>query len=159
MADDTIDSQGTELFLSFNGTTVTAFDCPTAITGMGFTTNEMDNGCLSDTVQTTKPGKKRLNSITVPYRVISGSVAHRWLMDQTNQPSVELPYCIGWADGTADPSLSAGAFQAPGGSNPTRTCTIGTCFVGGNTIDFNDGEVVTGTFTFSPQSQTTVHKN
>ena len=158
MADDTIDSQGTELFLSFNGTDVVAFDCPTAITGLGFTTNEMDNGCLSSTVQTTKPGKKRLNTVSVPFRLISGSVAHQWLLDQTNAASVEIPYAVGLADGTVDPTLSAGAFVVPGGSNPQRTFATGTAFVSGVTIDANDGETVNGTFTFMPQSQVWTHK-
>lgn len=158
MTDNTIDSQGTELYLSIDGTTVLAFDCPTAFNGIGFTTSEMQTGCLNTTVNTTRPGKKTLSPVTVPFRLIDGSAAHEWLIDQMNEAAVEVPYFIGLANGTADPTLTAGVFVAPGGVTPTRSGFMGACYVSSVQIDVNDGEVVAGSFTFAPQSMTPVYK-
>lgn len=160
MADNSIDSQGTELFLSLDGTTALKFDCPTALNGLGYTTAEINLDCLDNTVETTRPGKKRLNPFTVPFIVQDGSEAHEWLLNTTNSPTEEVPYCIGLANGTADPTLTTGAFVAPGvDPNFTRTCVIGTGYVGNLTIDANNGDVVRGSFTFSPQSQTWTFRN
>lgn len=155
MADNLIDSEGTELFLSFDGTTATAFDCPTGITGLGFTTAERTSSCLNETISKSRPGKRTLSAFQVPFRLIAGSEAHAYLLSlsKEGEANVELPYAIALSDGTADPTLTAGAFVAPGTSpNFTRTVAIGTLYVGSVTIDMADGEDVMGTFTAMPQS-------
>lgn len=159
--DDTFDSQGTELYLSLDGTTVVAFDCPTGITGLGITSEERDRGCLNETVGASRPGRRRLTAVTVPFRVVKGSEAHQWLMGLLDpaEPSVEVPFAIGWSDGTADPALASGAFVAPGtGPAWTRTVTAGTAYVSAVNFDFADGQDVIGSFTFMPQSATTTWK-
>jgi hypothetical protein len=159
MADNSFDATGTELFLSLDGTTVLKFDCPTAINGIGFTTNEVNNGCLDDVADTSRPGKKKLNAVTVPYNVQAGSEAHEYLANLQNNVTEEIPYCIALSDGTADPTITAGAFVAPGGSGTeTRSSYIGTCFVSANSAEIQNGNIVTGSFTFMPQSQTFIPK-
>jgi hypothetical protein len=159
MTDNTFDSTGTELYLCLDGTTVAVFDCPTAINGLGFTSAEMSTGCLTSTVNTTRPGRKTLSPVTVPFRLISGSETHEWIVDQANLAASEIPYFIGLSDGTADPTVAAGVFVNAGGAGTeTRSGFKGTCYVSAVTIDVNDGEVVTGSFTFHPQSFTPVRK-
>ena len=154
-----IDATGTELFLSLDGSAALKFDCPTAINSIGFTTNEVANGCLDSTSDTSRPGKPKLNGITVPYNVQAGSEAHEYLANLPNSPIVELPYCIALSDGVADPTITAGAFVAPGGAGTeSRSSYIGTCFVSGNSVDVNNGGIVTGSFTFMPQTQTFIPK-
>lgn len=159
MADDTIDSMGTELYLSLDGTTAVVFDCPTAFNGIGFTTSEMANGCLNSVIQTTRPGRKTLSPVSVPFRLLAGSATHEWLLGQINAPSVEVPYLLALSDGTADPTVTAGVFVPPGGlATPSRSGFFGTAYIASATIDINDGEVVAGTFTFNPQSMTPFFK-
>lgn len=154
--DNTIDADGTELFISLDGTTVLAFDCPTAITGLGFTAAERSSSCLSETVAKSKPGKRTLSNFQVPFRLIAGSEAHQHLLSLTKEgtANIEIPYAVALTDGTADPPITSGAFVPPGTSpNYTRTCAIGTLYVGSVSIDANEGEDVLGTFTAMPQSQ------
>ena len=159
MADDTIDSMGTELYLSLDGTTGVVFDCPTAFNGLGFTTSEMQNGCLNSTIQTTRPGRKTLSPVSVPFRLLSGSATHEWLLDQINAAAIELPYCLCLSDGVADPTVALGVFVPPGGTGTeTRSGFLGTAYIASATIDINDGEVVSGTFTFNPQSMLPFYK-
>jgi hypothetical protein len=159
MADDTIDSMGTELYLSIDGTTWVVFDCPTAFNGIGFTTSEMANGCLNSTIQTTRPGRKTLSPVSVPFRLIDGSATHEWLLGLINAPSVEVPYFLGLSNGTADPTVALGIFVPPGGLiAPTRSGFMGSTYISSVTLDVNDGEVVSGTFVFTPQSLTPVFK-
>lgn len=156
MAENLIDSEGTELFLSLDGTTVLAFDCPTGITGMGFTAAERSSSCLNETIAKSRPGKRTLSNFQVPFRLTAGSEAHQYLLSLSKEGEVnaEIPYAIGLSDGTPDPTLTAGAFVAPGTPpNYTRTFAIGTLYVGGVSIDATDGEDVLGTFTAMPQSQ------
>jgi hypothetical protein len=149
-----IDATGTELFLSLDGTTVLKFDCPTAINNIGFAAGEVANGCLDSTSDTSRPGKPKLNAITVPYIVQAGSEAHEYLANLPNSPIAELPYCVALSDGTADPTITTGAFVAPGGAGTeTRSSYIGTCFVSANAVSIDNG-IVTGSFTFMPQTQT-----
>ncbi len=157
--DNSFDSQGTDLFLSLDGTTALAFDCPTALNGLGYTTAEINLDCLDDVIATTRPGKKTLSAFTVPFILQSGSAAHEWLVDTTNNPTEEVPYAIALSDGTANPTLTAGAFVAPGTSPAfTRSIIAGTGRVGSLTIDANNGDVIRGSFTFSPQSQVWTRK-
>lgn len=159
MADNSLDATGTELFLSLDGTTVLKFDCPTAVNGIGFSTDAIPNGCLDEIANTTRPGKKTINALTVPYNVQKGSEAHEYLINLVNNPTEEIPYAIAWSDGTADPVLTAGEFGAPG-TDPafTRTVTVGTGYVASNNIDINNNAIYAGSFTFTPQSQVTTFK-
>ncbi len=157
--DNSYDSQGTDLFLSIDGTAVIKFDCPTALNGLGYTTAEINLDCLDAIIETSRPGKKKLSAFTVPFILQGGSDAHAWLLDTTNNPTEEIPYAIGLSDGTADPTLTAGAFVAPGTPPAfTRTVITGTGYAGSMTIDANNGDVIRGSFTFSPQSQVWTRK-
>ncbi len=161
MAENVFDSEGTELFLSLDGTTVITFDCPTGISGLGFTANERESSCLNETVSTSRPGKRKLSAFQVPFRVTKGSVAHKHMLglSEEGNPNIELPYAIGWSDGVADPALTTGAFVAPGTAPAyTRTTTVGSLYVGSVTFDFQDGEDVMGSFTAMPQTQKTYWK-
>lgn len=154
MADNSFDATGTELFLSLDGTTVLKFDCPTAISNIGFSAPEVPNGCLDSTSDTGRPGKPKLNAINVPYIVQAGSEAHEYLANIPNSPITELPYCVALSDGTADPTITTGAFVGPGtAGSETRSTYKGTCFVSANAVSIDNG-IVTGSFTFMPQTQT-----
>lgn len=155
MADNTFDSDGTELFLSLNGSVAIQFDCPTAITGLGFTATERTQSCLNSTISNKRAGKRELNAFQVPFRLIAGSQAHQYLMSLFDDATanLEIPYAIALTDGTSDPALVSGSFVAPGSSpNWTRTVAVGDLQVSALTIDFNDGEDVMGSFTALPMS-------
>lgn len=159
--DEVFDSEGTELFLSLDGATVLNFDCPTAMTGLGFTAAERERSCLNNPIGTRRAGKRTLNAFQVPFRVTRGSEAHQYLfgLSEESNPNLEIPYAVGWTDGSADPVLASGEFVAPGvAPNYTRTTTVGTLQVSGLSFDFAEGEDVIGTFTAMPQSQRTYWK-
>lgn len=156
--DNSLNSQGTELFLSIDNTTVLKFDCPTAINGLGYSTNELPNSCLDSVSETTRPGRKKISDLTVPFLFQSGSASQKYVLDTLSNPSLELPYAIALSDGVTDPTLTAGVFVVPGGATPTRTTIIGTGYVSGYNVDVNDGAVISGTFTFKPQSQVWAYK-
>ena len=159
MADNSIESQGTELFLSLDGTTVLKFDCPTALNGIGFTAGEIPNNCLDSVTETSRPGRKKLNAFSVPFIVQEGSEAHEYVLDLVNNATAEVPYAIALSNGTDDPTLTAGAFVAPGGvGTETRTIAHGTGRVSGVTVDINDGDLVRGSFTFLPETLAWVYK-
>ncbi len=159
MPDNSLDSTGTELFISLDGVAVLKIDCPTAVNGLGFSTDAIPNGCLDEIANTTRPGKKTLNALSVPYNVQRGSEAHEYLINLVNNPTEEIPYAIGWSDGIADPTIAAGVFVPPGTPPAyTRTFTIGTGYVASNNIDVNNNAIYSGTFTFTPQSQVTTFK-
>lgn len=155
------DSEGTELFLSLDGTTLVAFDCPTGISGLGFTASERESSCLNETVSVSRPGKRKLNAFQVPFRVTAGSDTHAHLLSLSDPTvaNIELLYGIGWTDGTADPVIVTGAVKPPG-TDPTwtRTVTAGSLFVSAVSFDFTDGSDVMGSFTAMPQTQKTYHK-
>lgn len=148
-----IDAQGTELFLATDGTTSAKFDCPTALTGMGYTTAEINEDCLDSPFATTRPGRKTLSPFTVPFIVQEGSEIHEWLLNSANEPSTLIPYAVALANGVTDPPFASGAYSAPGTApNYTRTVAAGNGYIGNLTIDVNNGDVVRGSFTFSPQT-------
>ena len=154
MSDNSFDATGTELFLSLDGTSVLKFDCPTGITGIGFTTGEIPLDCLDSIAETSRPGKKKIQTMTVPYIVMADSDAHEYLMNLINNPTQEIPYLIGYSDGTADPTITDGAFA----NLPSRSVIKGTGYVASNNVEINNGQVYRGSFTFMPQSQTFVPK-
>ena len=161
MADNNYDAEGTELYLSLDGTDVIVMDCPTGLSGFGFTAAERDSSCINETISKSKPGKRKLNNPTIQFRVVKGSEAHQYLLSLSEEgvANPELLYAVGWTDGTADPTIASGAFVAPGTPpNYTRTFTLGSCYVSAVSFDFADGQDVMGSFTFMPQSQKTYWK-
>lgn len=158
MADNSIESQGTELFLSLDGTVVLKFDCPTALTGIGFTAGEIPTNCLDSLNESSRPGRKKLNAFSVPFIVQEGSEAHEYMLNLQNNATAEVPYAIALSNGTSDPTITAGEFVPPGGGTPTRTIAHGTGRVSGVTVDVADGDLVRGNFTFLPETLTWVFK-
>ena len=161
MADDVFDSEGSELYLSLDGSTPTVFDCPTGMSGFGFTSAERDSSCLNQPIGKSKPGKRKLNNPQIPFRVTKGSEAHQFLLGLNEEGSAnpEILYAVGWSDGTADPTISSGAFIPPGTAPAyTRTCTVGSAYVSAVSFDFAEGQDVMGSFTLMPQSQKTYWK-
>ncbi len=143
-----IDSQGTEMFLSPDGTTILRFPCPTAINGIGFTTDSRVSGCLDAPINTPRVGRKTLNSITVPFEVQAGDEAHQMIIGTMNNPLVEMPYIICDSQGVADPTLVAGAFVAPA----DRDGYVGKATVSNLTIDYAGNADQTGSFTLAPRT-------
>ena len=159
--DDVFDSEGTELFISLDGDVSLNFDCPTALTGLGFTAAERERSCLNNPISFSRPGKRKLNAFQVPFRVTRGSAAHKYLLGLTEETNanIEIPYAVAWTDGTADPVLASGEYVAPGIAPAyTRTTTVGSMYVSAVSFDFADGEDVMGSFTAMPQSQKTYWK-
>lgn len=148
-----IDSQGSELFFSLDGTTLAKFECPTAITGGGYSTAEINEDCLDSPYASTRPGRKTLSPFTIPFIVQDGSEIHEWLLNTADGPSELLPFALALSNGVADPVLTDGEFAAPGTAPAyTRTVAVGNGYIGNLTIDLANGDVVRGSFTFSPKA-------
>lgn len=161
MADDYFDSEGTEFFLSLDGTTSVEFDCPTALNNLGFSSSERERSCLNSTISTSTPGKRKLNAFQVPFRVTRGSAVHKYLIGLSEEanPNLLLPYAVGWTDGTTAPVLAAGVYASPGTAPAwTRTVTFGDLKVSEVSFSFAEGEDVMGNMTAMPQSQKTTWK-
>ena len=141
-----IDSQGTELFLSPLGTAVLRFPCPTGINGIGFSTDKKTSGCLDALVNTQSVGRKTLNDITVPFEVQKGDEAHQLIINTLTNPLVDMPFLVADSQGTDDPEIATGVWTVP----TDREGFHGIAKVSNLTIDYSGGEDVKGSFTLTP---------
>ena len=126
-------SEGSELYVSLNGINLVVFDCPIGVTGLGFTASERESPCLNEVVGKSRPGKRKLNSFQVPFRLVAGSSTHRYMLS-LSEPTVankEIPYGIGWSDGTANLTIAATLVDAPRAGTPVGTVASAAVTAGG----------------------------
>ena len=153
MADNTIESRGTELFISVNGTAAIKLTCPTSIGGGGVSANLQEIDCLDAAAAYDRPTGRKVKPWNVPFIVQAGDAAHKFVLEQLNTSTLttqEVPYAIAWSDGATDPTISAGNFTAPSG----RTSIIGKGYITDVTLDHSGGDVLRASLTLTPTSQT-----
>ena len=157
MADNTIESRGTEVFISTDGTTVGKLVCPTGVSGGGVTVNTQEIDCLDASSAYDRPIGRKNKPINVPFVYQSGDTVHKFVLSLINSATLtttETPYCIAFSDGSADPTITAGAF-VPAAS---RTQISGKCYITDVSIDVAQGDVIRGSLVITPITTVVTHK-
>jgi len=137
MAKSTVETAGTQLFtLDFNAIPTVAilkFACPTGITGLGDTTDQIEDTCLEDKVRSYKQGLSTPGQISVPFNFIPRTRSHQ-LLFTLKDSGVILPWLIGLSDGKDLPTLNTtnDGFIIP----DTRTCISFNGYIAGLEIEF-----------------------
>lgn len=142
-AEDAVQSQGTELFLSADGSTVVKMTCPTAITGLGGAADQIDTTCLDSVEAESVRGFKRPGTVNVPFIFKPMDESHQTLLTDLDESGDVVDWLIGFSDGVADPTIAAGTWTAPA----NRTSVRFRGYVSDVAIDIATNEVVRGTLT------------
>ncbi len=114
MANDYIPTQGTQVYFSSDDTTVEEIGCPLTIDVGASTADSIDTTCLSAKVRTSMPGLKTLGQITIVAAVQKGDDVYGDLIALANAAmQTPVPWFIGLADGTDDPTVTTGELTPP----------------------------------------------
>jgi len=147
MAKNTIKTAGTQLFtLDVNATPIKILKlaCLTGITGLGDTTDQIEDTCLEDRVRSYKQGLSTPGQVSVPFNLIADTRSHQ-LLFTLKDSGIILPWLMGLSDGTDLPTLNNtnDGFNIP----DTRTCISFNGYISGLEIDISLNEIVRGTLT------------
>ena len=142
-AEDSVASQGTELFLSADGTAVIKFSCPTGISGLGGGADQIDKTCLDSVEREFARGFKTPAAITVPFILLPTDASHQTILTDLDESGDVVDWMIALSDGTADPTITTGTWTVP----TARTSVHFKGYVSDVTIDVASNDVVKGTLT------------
>lgn len=142
-----VKSQGTELYFSNIITSSTddfvKMACPTGISGLGGAADQIDVTCLDATEDRSfVRGLGNPGQVSVPFIMKPAEASHQVLFDLKEDGGI-VPWIICLSDGTAQPTMSGGAFVAPAG----RTSFKFDAYVSDVNIEVATNEVVRGTLT------------
>jgi len=161
MAKNTIETTGTQLFVMVSltpGATpqILKFACPTGITGIGDTTDQIEDTCLEDRVRTYKQGLSTPGQLSVPFNFIPGALSHQLLFLLKDSGQI-LPWLIGLSDGKDLPTLNStnDGFTLPA----NRTCISFSGYIAGLEIDIALNEIIRGTLTVQRSGPAMPHFN
>lgn len=139
-------TQGTQIFFidpefDSNGPGVREVECATTFNPGGNPADQIEDTCLSATTRSYKPGLRTPGQATLGLNADPQNESHVRLHELSeSDPSPTLKWAVGWADGTALPTLdSNGDFQLP----TTRTWFIFEGYVSDFPFDFAANTVVT----------------
>lgn len=137
-------TKGTELWLVRNdssGYSLVKIGCPTGITGLGGTKNQIETTCLDSEEQEFVAGFATPGQVTVNLDFDPAKISHRELW-QYNEDDTTLSWVIGASDGT-DPATvdSSGTLTFP----TTRTYIEFTGYIADLPLDFALNSVVKST--------------
>ena len=137
-----IKTQGTNLYF-IDGAAVKTMTCPTGITGLGGTRDQIETTCLNATDDKSYvSGLGNPGQISVPFVFTPSDTSHQALLDLHDTGDV-TEWAIGLSDGTAAPTIVSGALAF----GSTRTYASFDAFVADINIDIATNEVVRGTLT------------
>ena len=137
-----IKTQGTNLYFIDDSSVVT-MGCPTGITGLGGTRDQIETTCLNATDDKSYvSGLGNPGQISVPFVFSPSDTSHQTLLDLHDSGAI-TEWAIGLSDGTAAPTLVSGTFAFAS----TRTYAGFDAFVADINIDIATNEVVRGTLT------------
>lgn len=142
-----VKTQGTELFfvntLTSSNNDMVKLACPTGITGLGGSADQIDVTCLDATQDRSYvQGLASPGQVSVPFVMSPTNSSHQDLFD-LKEAGVALPWMICLSDGTADPTVANNVFVAPA----HRTSFAFSAYVADVTLDISTNEVVRGTLT------------
>ncbi|MCY1287204.1 Phage tail tube, TTP, lambda-like [compost metagenome] len=139
-------TQGTQIFFidpefDSNGAGVRQVECATTFSPGGNPADQIEDTCLEDTTRSYKPGLRTPGQATLGLNADPENESHVRLHELSEtDPSPTLKWAVGWADGTAVPTLdSNGDFELP----TTRTWFIFEGYVSDFPFDFAANTVVT----------------
>jgi len=147
MSNGSVKSQGTALYLRMvdsGGATLVLMECPTGISGLGGPADQIDDTCLSETVDRSfVRGLGNPGQVSVPFILKPMAVSHQELFALKDEgETLEWIACL--SDGTAAPTLnSADSIQPP----VDRTSFMFYAYIADVNIDIASNDVVKGTLT------------
>jgi len=161
MAKNTIETAGTQLFVIASVTPgatpqILKFACPTGITGMGDTTDQIEDTCLEDNVRSYKKGLSTPGQLSVPFNFIPGTLSHQLLFILKDSGTI-LPWLVGLSDGKDAPTLNTtqDGFMPPA----NRTCISFNGHISGLELDIALNEIIRGTLTIQRSGPAIPHFN
>ena len=144
-----IKTQGTNLYFIDSAAVVT-MGCPTGITGLGGTRDQIEVTCLNATDDKSYvSGLGNPGQISVPFVFDPQDVSHQTLKD-LHDSGEKIDWTIGMSDGTAAPTIVSGSFSLP----TTRSFITFEAFVADLNLDYATNEVVRGTLTLQRSGST-----
>ncbi len=136
-----IKTQGTNLYFIDSGA-VKTMTCPTGITGLGGSRDQIETTCLNDTDDKTYvSGLGNPGQVSVPF--VFDNVADHKLLLALHDSGAVTDWMIGLSDGTTVPTIVSGQLSMA----TTRSAASFDAFVADINIDFATNEVVRGTMT------------
>lgn len=139
-------TQGTQIYFidpefDSSGAGVREVQCATTFTPGGNPADQIEDTCLAATTRSYKPGLRTPGQATLGLNADPENESHVRLHELSEtDPSPTLKWAVGWADGTAVPTLdSNGDFVLP----TTRTWFIFEGYVSDFPFDFAANTVVT----------------
>lgn len=137
-----IKTQGTNLYFISSGQ-VKTMTCPTGITGLGGTRDQIETTCLNATDDKSYvSGLGNPGQISIPFVFEPSALDHQLLLALHDTGDV-TDWMIGLSDGTATPTVVSGQLVMA----TTRTAASFDAFVADINIDIATNEVVRGTLT------------
>lgn len=145
----TIESKGTRLFFAARATSpgeIIKVACPTAITGLGGSRNQIDITCLDSEEMEFKGGMPNPSPVSVPINLIPGSLAHQVLHD-LQESGETIDWMIVLSDEPDDPTATSTVDGYVQITSPGPTSIGFRGYVADLNLDINVNEIVRGTVT------------
>ena len=137
-----VKTQGTQLYF-IDGGTVKTMTCPTGVTGLGGSRDQIETTCLNDTDDKTYvSGLGNPGQVSVPFVFDTTAADHKLLLALHDSGAV-TDWMIGFSDGTTTPTVVSGQLSMA----TTRTAASFDAFVADINIDIATNEIVRGTMT------------
>ncbi len=106
--EDTVPSQGTELFFALNGEVI-KLSCPTGITGFGGARDQIDTTCLDSVEAESRGGFKRPAALSIPFVFMPSDSSHQTVLTQLDESGDVIPWMMALSDGVNDPTIAPAA--------------------------------------------------
>lgn len=156
--DSAFETKGTHVyFVNQDGSTISAFSCPTGVTGLnGGTADTIDTTCLSTTgaFRTNITGFADTDQVTIPFIFYDGSASHIAAKALHSSKAIR-GWMVGLSDSTTAPTTldTDGMLVSPTG----RSAFTFLASVSNMTFDVAVGDVVRGSMTLKPSGETTFY--
>lgn len=99
-------TQGTELWFVSTASTpaIVKVGCPTGVTGLGGSRNQIDTTCLDSDEMQYEPGMANPSTVSVPINFDPQNVSHEELLEMFDEGNT-VHWILGLSDGTAPPTV------------------------------------------------------
>ena len=137
-------TKGTRLYIiDPRDDSLSVLECPKSITGLGLSTPQIDTTCLESEAQEFQPGMPSPGAATIGLDFDTAKASHMLIAD-LRAAQVVAKWAIGWADGTAAPTVDTdGDFVLP----TTRSFLTFEGYVADLPFDFAINSTVQSNFT------------
>lgn len=111
-----IKTQGSKLFvIDPDNDEILAVDCMTSFNPGGAPADQLEDTCMEDTsgTRTYKPGLRTPGQASISINADPANPSHVRLFELSQGDVVNLHWALGWADGTAVPTVDSGGFDLP----------------------------------------------